>query len=77
LDQPALPSLLRIKLFLESIYKYGDSPYIYPKYGIGELCQAFARLLFYLLFIELFDYCFLLKVISSFWSYLYTWLQCG
>ncbi|KAA6370524.1 MAG: putative Rab GDP dissociation inhibitor alpha, partial [Streblomastix strix] len=44
LNQPALPTLKRIRLYGESVTAYGDSPYIYPKYGIGELCQAFARL---------------------------------
>nr|ANM86113.1 Rab GDP dissociation inhibitor beta [Stygiella incarcerata] len=42
--QPALPSVLRLKLYNESLERYGVSPYIYPLYGLGELPQAFARL---------------------------------
>jgi Rab GDP dissociation inhibitor len=34
----------RMKLYAESLSKYGKSPYIYPLYGLGELPQAFARL---------------------------------
>jgi len=43
--QPALPTVLAIKLYAESMARFGgDSPYIYPLYGLGELPQAFARL---------------------------------
>jgi len=34
----------RMKLYADSLAKYGKSPYIYPLYGLGELPQAFARL---------------------------------
>ena len=34
----------RIKLYSESVFRYGNSPYIYPLYGLGELPQGFARL---------------------------------
>jgi Rab GDP dissociation inhibitor len=44
LDQPALPTCLQCKLYGLSVAVCGDSPYYYPKYGIGELGQAFARL---------------------------------
>eukprot|EP00735_Rhodelphis_limneticus_P005136 TRINITY_DN1686_c0_g1::TRINITY_DN1686_c0_g1_i1::g.17745::m.17745 TRINITY_DN1686_c0_g1::TRINITY_DN1686_c0_g1_i1::g.17745 ORF type:complete len:442 (+),score=159.19,sp/P50395/GDIB_HUMAN/59.12/0.0,GDI/PF00996.13/4.9e-207 TRINITY_DN1686_c0_g1_i1:62-1387(+) len=44
LDQPALPTVERIRLYVESIQRYGDSPYIYPLYGLGELPQGFSRL---------------------------------
>lgn len=44
LDQLALPTIKRIKLYMESLMHYGKSPYIYPLYGLGELPQAFARL---------------------------------
>jgi hypothetical protein len=33
----------RIKLYSESIARYGSSPYLYPLYGLGELPQGFAR----------------------------------
>jgi Rab GDP dissociation inhibitor len=44
LDQPALPTCQQCKLYGLSVAVCGDSPYYYPKYGIGELGQAFARL---------------------------------
>jgi len=34
----------RIRLYVNSMARYGNSPYIYPLYGLGELPQAFARL---------------------------------
>lgn len=34
----------RVKLYCESLARYGKSPYLYPLYGLGELPQAFARL---------------------------------
>jgi len=44
LKQPAVDSILKIKLYVESLARYSKSPYIYPLYGLGELPQAFARL---------------------------------
>lgn len=34
----------RIRLYGNSVARYGSSPYIYPLYGLGELPQGFARL---------------------------------
>lgn len=34
----------RIRLYGNSVTRYGKSPYIYPLYGLGELPQGFARL---------------------------------
>jgi Rab GDP dissociation inhibitor len=34
----------RIRLYANSMARYGKSPYIYPLYGLGELPQSFARL---------------------------------
>ncbi|KAF5293951.1 hypothetical protein FQR65_LT10965 [Abscondita terminalis] len=42
--QPALTTIRRIKLYSESLARYGKSPYLYPMYGLGELPQGFARL---------------------------------
>merc|ERR1711971_1222474 len=39
-----LDAMKRIKLYSNSLAKYGKSPYLYPLYGLGELPQGFARL---------------------------------
>lgn len=44
LNQPCADMISRIKLYCESLARYGKSPYLYPMYGLGELPQAFARL---------------------------------
>ncbi|XP_017281856.1 rab GDP dissociation inhibitor beta [Kryptolebias marmoratus] len=44
LDQPCIHAINRIKLYSESLSRYGKSPYLYPLYGLGELPQGFARL---------------------------------
>jgi len=44
LEQPAKDTIDRIRLYCESLARYGKSPYIYPLYGLGELPQGFARL---------------------------------
>ena len=43
-DQPAVDTFRRIRLYMNSLARYGKSPYIYPMYGMGELPQGFARL---------------------------------
>lgn len=42
IDQPALPTALKIKLYHDSLTRYDGltSPYIYPRYGLGELPQV-------------------------------------
>jgi len=44
LSQPSLDMIERIKLYHDSLARYGKSPYLYPLYGLGELPQGFARL---------------------------------
>lgn len=44
LTEPARPTVERIVLYVQSVARYGKSPYIYPLYGLGELPQGFARL---------------------------------
>jgi len=43
-QRPFIESLQAMRLYTQSIARYGKSPYIYPKYGLGELPQGFARL---------------------------------
>merc|ERR1711939_375284 len=40
----ATDAISRIRLYANSMARYGKSPYIYPLYGLGELPQGFARL---------------------------------
>lgn len=44
LTTPALDTVNRIRLYGESVLRYGNSPYIYPLYGLAEMPQGFARL---------------------------------
>jgi Rab GDP dissociation inhibitor len=44
LRKPALETMMRIRLYSDSLARYGKSPYLYPLYGLGELPQGFARL---------------------------------
>ncbi len=44
LEKPARETYDRILLYVQSVARYGKSPYIYPLYGLGELPQGFARL---------------------------------
>ena len=44
LELPARDTVDKIQLYLESIGRYGDSPFLYPIYGLGGLPEAFSRL---------------------------------
>lgn len=44
MSEPANGTYERICLYMNSMARYGKSPYIYPMYGLGELPQGFARL---------------------------------
>lgn len=44
LNEKAMKMITRIKLYSDSLARYGKSPYLYPMYGLGELPQGFARL---------------------------------
>jgi len=39
-----IPCLNRLKLYYDSLLRYGTSPYLYPKYGLGTLPEGFSRL---------------------------------
>jgi Rab GDP dissociation inhibitor len=41
---PAYDAMEKMQLYLESIGRYGDSPFLYPIYGLGGLPEAFSRL---------------------------------
>jgi len=43
-SRPFAESLKAMNLYTQSLARYGKSPYIYPRYGLGELPQGFARL---------------------------------
>lgn len=44
LSKPCYDLIERVRLYSESLARYGKSPYLYPLYGLGELPQGFARL---------------------------------
>ncbi|XP_053203702.1 rab GDP dissociation inhibitor alpha-like [Panonychus citri] len=44
LYKPCADLIERVRLYSESLARYGKSPYLYPLYGLGELPQGFARL---------------------------------
>jgi Rab GDP dissociation inhibitor len=44
LDEPAIDTLKKINLYVESLGKYGESPFLYPIYGLGGLPESFSRL---------------------------------
>jgi Rab GDP dissociation inhibitor len=42
--EPAIETIEKMKLYLSSQGRYGDSPFLYPIYGLGGLPEAFSRL---------------------------------
>jgi Rab GDP dissociation inhibitor len=42
--KPAMQTIDKIMLYMESQGKYGDSPFLYPVYGLGGLPESFSRL---------------------------------
>ena len=44
LYEPAMDTIMKIQLYLQSIGRYGESPFLYPIYGLGGLPEAFSRL---------------------------------
>jgi len=43
-QERAIDTVMRTKLYVDSLRHYGKSPYLYPIYGLGDLPQGFARL---------------------------------
>jgi Rab GDP dissociation inhibitor len=44
LSEPALPIVQGVKLYADSFLRFGHSPYIYPRYGLGGLAESFSRI---------------------------------
>jgi Rab GDP dissociation inhibitor len=44
LYEPAIDTIVKMKLYLDSTGRYGESPFLYPIYGLGGLPEAFSRL---------------------------------
>jgi len=44
LNGPALPLLERVHLYADSMGRYGDTPFLYPIYGLGGIPEGFSRL---------------------------------
>lgn len=44
LEKAATESIKKVQLYIESLGKYGDSPFLYPIYGLGGLPESFSRL---------------------------------
>jgi Rab GDP dissociation inhibitor len=39
-----MDTIKKMSLYLESVGKYGDSPFLYPVYGLGGIPESFSRL---------------------------------
>lgn len=44
LEKPAIDTLKKVSLYMDSLGKYGDSPFLYPIYGLGGIPESFSRL---------------------------------
>lgn len=44
LYEPAINTIMKMQLYLQSVGRYGDSCFLYPIYGLGGLPEAFSRL---------------------------------
>lgn len=40
---PCPEGMLRVQKFLQSLGRYGNTPFLWPMYGSGEIPQAFCR----------------------------------
>jgi Rab GDP dissociation inhibitor len=40
----SLGTIEKIKLYMSSVGRYGDSPFIYPIYGLSGIAEGFSRL---------------------------------
>jgi Rab GDP dissociation inhibitor len=44
MNKPAIETIDKLKLYFDSIGRYGDSPFIYPIYGLGGIPEGFSRM---------------------------------
>ena len=44
LNEPAIFTIRKIQLYMSSVGLYGESPFIYPVYGLGGIPEGFSRL---------------------------------
>jgi Rab GDP dissociation inhibitor len=44
LNEPAIDLIKRINLYVDSMGRYGDTPFLYPIYGLGGIPEGFSRL---------------------------------
>ena len=44
LYKPAIEAIEKIKLYMNSVGIFGDSPLIYPIYGLGGIPEGFSRM---------------------------------
>lgn len=44
LGRPAIETIEKIRLYMDSVGRYGDSPFIYPIYGLGGIPEGFSRM---------------------------------
>eukprot|EP00117_Sycon_ciliatum_P045434 scpid95195/ scgid32658/ Rab GDP dissociation inhibitor beta; Guanosine diphosphate dissociation inhibitor 2 len=44
IERPAYETIMKMKLYVDSLGKYGDSPFLYPIYGLGGIPESFSRL---------------------------------
>lgn len=43
LSRPAIETIDKIKLYIDSIGRYGEHPFLYPIYGLGGIPEGFSR----------------------------------
>lgn len=43
MKEPAFFTIMRMKLYMNSLMRFGSSPFIYPVYGLGGIPEAFSR----------------------------------
>lgn len=43
LEKPAIECIAKVQLYMDSIGRYGDHPFLYPIYGLGGIPEGFTR----------------------------------